>query len=113
MEALVAKAEEAGNAAMPAYTHLQRAEPVLVAHWLLAYVAMFQRDAERLVDCRKRANLCPLGSGAVAGTTLALDREAIAADLGFEAPTPNSIDATSDRDFAVELVNDLALLSAH
>lgn len=113
MAGLVSKAEEAGNAAMPAYTHLQRAEPVLVAHWLLAYVAMFQRDAERLVDCRKRANLCPLGSGAVAGTTLVLDREAIAADLGFDAPTPNSIDATSDRDFVLEFVNDLAPLGAH
>jgi argininosuccinate lyase len=113
MEALVAKAEAAGNSAMPAYTHLQCAEPVLVAHWLLAYVAMFQRDAERLSDCRKRVNLCPLGSGAVAGATLALDREAMAADLGFDGPTPNSIDATSDRDFVVEFVNVLALLAAH
>jgi argininosuccinate lyase len=113
MEAFVSKAEEAGNAAMPAYTHLQRAEPVLVAHWLLAYVAMFQRDAGRLLDCRKRANLCPLGSGAVAGATIALDREAMAADLGFDGPTPNSIDATSDRDFVLELVNNLALLGAH
>ena len=113
MEALVSKAEKAGNAAMPAYTHLQRAEPVLVAHWLLAYVTMFQRDTERLLDCRKRANLCPLGSGAVAGATLALDRQAMAADLSFDGPTPNSIDTTSDRDFALEFVNDLALLGVH
>jgi argininosuccinate lyase len=113
MEALLGKAEEAGGAAMPAYTHLQRAEPVLVAHWLLAYVEMFSRDYGRLTDCRKRANLCPLGSGAVAGATLALDREAMAADLGFDAPTPNSMDATSDRDFVVEFVQALSMLASH
>jgi len=113
LETLLSRAESAGTAAMPSYTHLQRAEPVLVAHWLLAYTAMFERDAERLADCRKRTNLCPLGSGAIAGATLAIDREAVAAELGFEAPTPNSIDATSDRDFAIEFVNVLALLAAH
>jgi len=113
MEILVTRAERAGNAVMPAYTHLQRAEPVLVAHWLLAYVEMSGRDTERLADCRKRANLCPLGSGAVAGATLALDREAIAHDLGFDRPTVNSMDATGDRDFAIELVNALSLLSTH
>ena len=113
LETLLSRAESAGSAAMPSYTHLQRAEPVLVAHWLLAYTAMFERDAERLADCRKRTNLCPLGSGAIAGATLAIDREAVAAELGFEAPTPNSIDATSDRDFAIEFVNVLALLAAH
>src|SRR5450755_1057776 len=111
--ALVERAEQAGNAAMPAYTHLQRAEPVLVAHWLLAYVEMFLRDADRLADCRKRLNVCPLGSGAVAGTTLALDRRAIAKDLGFDAPTANSIDATSDRDFGLEFANVLSLLALH
>ena len=72
--AFVERAEQAGGAAMPAYTHLQHAEPVLVAHWLLAYVEMFWRDADRLADCRKRLNVCPLGSGAVAGATLPLDR---------------------------------------
>ena len=72
---LIDRAEEAGSAAMPAYTHLQRAEPVLVAHWLLAYAEMLLRDLQRLGDCRKRLNVCPLGSGAVAGTTLPLDRE--------------------------------------
>ena len=113
MEILVTRAERAGNAVMPAYTHLQRAEPVLVAHWLLAYVEMSGRDTERLADCRKRANLCPLGSGAVAGATLALGREAIAHDLGFDRPTVNSMDATGDRDFAIELVNALSLLSTH
>src|ERR1700676_2548611 len=99
---LVDGAEQAGDAAMPAYTHLQRAEPVLVGHWLLAYVEMFLRDAERLADCRKRMNVCPLGSGAVAGATLPLDRPLMADSLGFESATANSIDATSDRDFALE-----------
>ena len=107
------RAEQSGNAAMPAYTHLQRAEPVLVAHWLLAYVVMFLRDVGRLTDCRKRVNLCPLGSGAVAGATLPLDRSTIAADLDFDAPTANSIDATSDRDFALEFVNALSLVALH
>jgi argininosuccinate lyase len=92
---------------------LQRAEPVLVAHWLLAYVEMFLRDAERLADCRKRVNVCPLGSGAVAGATLSLDRRAMAKELGFDAPTSNSVDATSDRDFALEFVNVLTLLAIH
>lgn len=110
---LLDRAEQAGSAAMPAYTHLQRAEPVLVAHWLLAYVQMFLRDSERLADCRKRANLCPLGSGAVAGATLALNRDAMASELGFDAPTANSIDATSDRDFAIEFVNALSVLALH
>jgi len=113
LEAFLACAERAGNAAMPAYTHLQKAEPVLVAHWLLAYVEMFSRDFERLSDCRKRVNLCPLGSGAVAGTTIQLDRHIIAAELGFDAPTPNSVDATSDRDFVLEFVANLSLLGVH
>jgi argininosuccinate lyase len=107
------RAEQAGSAPMPAYTHLQHAEPVLVAHWLLAYVEMFLRDADRLADCRKRLNLCPLGSGAVAGATLPLDRAFMAEELDFSAPTANSIDATSDRDFVLEFVNVLSLLSLH
>jgi argininosuccinate lyase len=111
--ALADRAEQAADAAMPAYTHLQKAEPVLVGHWLLAYVEMFLRDADRLADCRKRLNVCPLGSGAVAGATLALDRGLMAGSLGFDAPTANSIDATSDRDFAVEFVNALSLLAMH
>ena len=110
---LLDRAESAGNAAMPAYTHLQRAEPVLVSHWLLAYVEMFLRDADRLADCRVRLNVCPLGSGAVAGATLPLDRRSIAGNLGFDGPTGNSIDATSDRDFALEFVNVLSLLALH
>jgi argininosuccinate lyase len=110
---LLDRADQAGSSAMPAYTHLQRAEPVLVAHWLLAYVEMFLRDAERLADCRKRLNLSPLGSGAVAGATLPLDRRAMAEELGFDAPTANSIDATSDRDFALEFVGVLSVLAVH
>jgi argininosuccinate lyase len=110
---LLDRAQQAGNAAMPAYTHLQRAEPVSVSHWLMAYVEMFLRDAERLADGRKRLNVCPLGSGAVAGATLPLDRRAMAAELDFDQPTTNSIDATSDRDFALEFVNMLSLLTLH
>jgi argininosuccinate lyase len=110
---LVDRADQAGDAAMPAYTHLQRAEPVLLGHWLLAYVEMFLRDAGRLADCRKRLNVCPLGSGAVAGATLSLDRALMADTLGFDGATANSIDATSDRDFALEFVNALSLLALH
>jgi argininosuccinate lyase len=113
LEVFVNRAEQAGTAAMPAYTHLQRAEPVLVSHWLLAYVEMFLRDADRLSDCRKRLNVCPLGSGAVAGTTLALDRRGMAKDLAFDRTTANSIDATSDRDFVLEFVNVLSLMALH
>ena len=87
---------------MPGYTHLQRAEPVLVAHWLLAYVSMIERDLSRFADARARMNFCPLGSGAIAGATLALDRTIAAKALDFTAPTPNSIDATSDRDFMLD-----------
>jgi len=112
-QAFVSCAAEAGEAEMPAYTHLQRAEPVLVAHWLLAYVEMFLRDADRLKDCRERLNECPLGSGAIAGSTLPLDRKAMTKQLNFDAPTANSMDATSDRDFAIEFTQVLALLGVH
>ncbi|HXP47147.1 MAG TPA: argininosuccinate lyase [Terriglobales bacterium] len=113
LEALIARAEKSGVAAMPSYTHLQPAEPVLVAHWLMAYAEMFFRDSGRFADCRKRMNQCPLGSGAVAGSMLPLDRAAMAADLGFDQPTGNSLDATSDRDFAIEFVQGLALVATH
>ena len=113
VRALVQQAEAAGPAAMPSYTHTQRAEPVLVAHWLLAYVEMLLRDAGRLADCRARLNYGPLGSGAVAGATLALDREAMAAELNFCAPTSNSIDATCDRDFAIEFIQALSIMAMH
>ena len=111
--ALLEQAERAGDAAMPSYTHLQRAEPVLVAHWLLAYVEMSFRDIDRLMDCRVRLNLCPLGSGAIAGTILPLDRTAIAKELGFDGPTKNSLDATSDRDFCIEFVQAVSAMGMH
>jgi argininosuccinate lyase len=113
LESLLKRAEQFQNAAMPSYTHLQRAEPVTVAHWLLAYFEMVARDSDRLLDCRKRLNECPLGSGAIAGAPLALDRKLTAKELEFDRPTANSMDATSDRDFAIELVNTLALLGVH
>ena len=111
--ALLQQARTAADSVMPSYTHLQRAEPVLVAHWLLAYVEMILRDAARLRDCSDRLNLCPLGSGAVAGATLALDRTIAARELGFRAPTANSIDATSDRDFVVDYLHALTLVGLH
>jgi argininosuccinate lyase len=111
--ALLTLAELTGDAVMPSYTHLQRAEPVLVAHWLLAYVSMIERDLSRLTDARARMNFCPLGSGAVAGATLALDRSIAANALAFDAPTPNSMDATSDRDFAIEFTQALSTLGLH
>ena len=106
-------AEKAGEAVIPSYTHLQRAEPVLVAHWLLAYVSMIERDISRFEDARKRMNLCPLGSGAVAGATLALDRTIAARELGFDGPTLNSMDATSDRDFMLEFTQVAATAGLH
>ncbi len=112
-EALIELAHTAGDAVMPSYTHLQRAEPVLVAHWLLAYVEMILRDVSRLKDCSARLNVCPLGSGAVAGATLALDRTIAARELGFAAPTANSMDATSDRDFALEFAQAASVLGVH
>jgi argininosuccinate lyase len=111
--ALVEQAHAAGDAVMPSYTHMQRAEPVLVAHWLLAYVEMILRDAARLGDCAARLNYCPLGSGAVAGATLALDRTISARELSFTAPTANSIDATSDRDFVLEYLQALTFVGLH
>ena len=111
--ALVTQARSAGDAVMPSYTHLQRAEPVLVAHWMLAYVEMILRDASRLKDCATRLNYCPLGSGAVAGATLKLDRTIAARELGFTAPTSNSMDATSDRDFVLEYLQALTLVGLH
>ncbi len=111
--ALLDRATEANLAAMPAYTHLQPAEPVLVAHWLLSWMEMFLRDAARLLDCRERVNLCPLGSGAVAGTVLPLDRVQVAFELGFAGITANSIDATCDRDFAIEFTQNISLMAVH
>lgn len=112
-DALVEQAKAAGEAVMPSYTHLQRAEPVLMAHWLLAYVEMLLRDASRLEDCRARLNVCPLGSGAVAGATLKLDRAIAARELGFDGTTANSMDATSDRDFVLEFLQALTVVALH
>jgi argininosuccinate lyase len=101
------------NALFPGYTHLQLAQPVLFAHHLLAYVEMLQRDLERLAAAHRRANVLPLGSAALAGTTFAIRRDLVAQELGFREISANSMDAVSDRDFAVELVAACALLMAH
>jgi argininosuccinate lyase len=113
LNALVEQARATGDAVMPSYTHLQRAEPVLVAHWLLAYIEMLLRDAGRLRDCAERLNVCPLGSGAIAGATLALDRTITSRELHFTAPTANSMDATSDRDFVLEYLQALTFVGLH
>jgi argininosuccinate lyase len=111
--ALIEAAERSGTAVVPGYTHLQRGQPVLFAHHLLAYVEMLSRDAARLVDANKRLNICPLGSGALAGSTIILDREFMAAELGFDGVTQNSMDAVSDRDFAAEVLFSIALCGVH
>ncbi len=112
-EALVGLAERDGDAVLPGTTHIQPAQPVLLAHHLLAYVEMLERDRGRLADARRRANVSPLGSGALAGAGYPLDREATAAELGFDAVTANSLDAVSDRDFVVEILAAVALSMVH
>jgi argininosuccinate lyase len=107
------KAEENKHTIMPGYTHLQRAQPITFAHHLMAYAAMLCRDLGRLEDTEKRMNNCPLGSGALAGTTYPLDREAVAAELGFDGITLNSLDGVSDRDFCIELASALSLIMVH
>ncbi|MGB2819343.1 MAG: argininosuccinate lyase [Phycisphaerae bacterium] len=111
--ALIGLTERQGKLVMPAYTHLQRAQPILAGHAVCAYVEMLQRDADRLADARERINVCPLGCGAVAGTSLPLDRARTAELLGFAKIARNSIDATSDRDFLAELCFDCAMLGVH
>src|SRR5580704_971895 len=111
--ALLGLAAKYRETILPGYTHLQRAQPVLFAHHLLAYVEMLARDRERLVDGRKRINCMPLGSGAIAGSTIQLDREYVAELLGFAEVTRNSMDAVSDRDFVAEFLFALALLGIH
>src|SRR5262249_46327697 len=111
--ALLDLADRAPNALMPGYTHLQRAQPVLVSHHMLAYIEMFQRDADRLLDCFKRTDVMPLGSGALAGVPYAIDRSETARLLGFGAISRNSLDAVADRDFVVEHLAALALVGAH
>ena len=110
---IVAIAERHQNAVLPGYTHLQRAQPVMFAHWCLAYFEMLKRDRERLADARKRVNILPLGSGALAGTGFRVDREAAARELGFNGVTANSLDAVSDRDFAVEFISVCSLVMVH
>ncbi len=98
---------------MPGYTHLQRAQPITLAHHMMAYFQMFKRDIERLSDCARRINIMPLGSGALAGTTYAMDRQMVADELGFAAITENSLDGVSDRDFAIELASCLSIIMMH
>ena len=110
---LVGLAEREGTAILPGATHIQPAQPVLFAHHLLAYVEMAERDRARLADARRRVNVSPLGAGPLAGAGFPLDREATAAELGFDGVTANSLDAVSDRDFVVELVGAIALGMVH
>ncbi len=110
---LIGHAEDHAATVMPGFTHLQAAQPITLGHHLLAYVEMLGRDRGRIEDCRRRLNECPLGSGALAGTAFAIDREMTAATLGFERPTANSLDAVSDRDFALEFLALGAVLAVH
>jgi argininosuccinate lyase len=110
---LLGRADDAGAAYLPGYTHLQRAQPVLLAHHLLAHAWALARDIDRLLDTRRRLDVSPLGAGALAGSSLALDPVATAADLGFAAAFDNSLDAVADRDFVAEALFDLSLLAVH
>ncbi len=112
-KALLKQAAQYAAALIPGYTHLQRGQPVTVGHHLLAYVEMLDRDKSRLADCRKRVNVCPLGSGALAGSTINLDRAQIADELGFDRVTTNSMDAISDRDYMAEFLFAMALVGTH
>ncbi|MCH5162356.1 MAG: argininosuccinate lyase [Clostridiales bacterium] len=111
--ALCRRAESELDTYMPAYTHMQKAQPTTLAHYFSAYANMFLRDAERLIDCRKRVNILPLGSGACASTTFPIDREYTAKLLGFDGVCDNSLDGVSDRDFAVEYLSAAALVMTH
>jgi len=111
--ALLFSAERDRDLVLPGYTHLQRAQPVLAAHYFLAYVEKFQRDRDRLADCRKRVNVLPLGAAALAGTSLPIDRESVRKQLNFDSLAANSLDVSSDRDFLIEFVFDLSLIAIH
>ena len=113
IEAILKQAEENKSVIMPGYTHLQRAQPILFSHPIMAYAMMLLRDLDRLADCRKRMNLSPIGCCALAGTTYDTDREFEAKQLGFDGIAMNSIDGVSDRDFCLELMSDLAMLMMH
>lgn len=112
-EALLTQAKANLETIVPGYTHLQRAQPILFAHHLMAYVSMFQRDAERLQDSYKRINVLPLGAGALAGTTFPIDRHFVASKLGFDRVYENSLDAVSDRDFIVEFLSNASMIMMH
>ncbi|NLY61308.1 MAG: argininosuccinate lyase [Clostridiales bacterium] len=112
-KALVKIAQEHTLTIMPGYTHLQKAQPITLAHHLMAYFEMFRRDIERLLDCKKRVDSMPLGSGALASTTYALDRNWVAQELGFSSITRNSLDAVSDRDFIIEFLSCCAIIMMH
>ncbi len=113
MRAIVEQAESNRNAIMPGFTHLQPAQPVLLAHHLLAYFEMFKRDVGRLAEAKRRADSCPLGSGALAGVTFPLDRDAMAKELGFGALSENSMDAVADRDFVADHLYACAVTAVH
>ena len=112
-ETILNIAEENLDTIMPGYTHLQKAQPITLSHHIMAYYEMLRRDTQRLLDCRKRLNIMPLGSGALAGTTYPLDREFVAEKLGFDGVTQNSLDGVSDRDFVCELAFDLSMIMTH
>ncbi|MBN9117693.1 MAG: argininosuccinate lyase [Planctomycetes bacterium] len=112
-KAFVESAGREAGVIIPGYTHLQRAQPVLAAHYFLAYIEKFQRDRDRLRDCRARVNVLPLGAAALAGTSLPIDRESVRAKLGFDSVARNSLDVSSDRDFALEFVFCLSLVATH
>ena len=111
--ALVETSEHHVESLMPGYTHLQPAQPITVAHWLMSFFWMLERDLDRLGSARQRMSICPLGAGALAGNPFNLDRQQIAADLGFDAPSQNSLDAVSDRDFVADLLYAIALCASH
>lgn len=111
--ALIGLAERNIDTALPGYTHLQRAQPVLFAHWCMAYVEMLERDAQRFADAMARANFCPLGSAALAGTAYPIDRHKLAISLGFDGPTANSLDAVADRDFVLETLGTAVTCAIH
>lgn len=111
--AFLSRCERDADVILPAYTHLQRAQPVLAAHYWLCYIEKFERDRQRLADCRRRVNVCGLGAAACAGTSLPIDRQATAQELGFEGVAANSIDVSSDRDFVLESAFVMAMIAAH
>jgi argininosuccinate lyase len=113
MQALIGQAEAGADWVMPGFTHLQTAQPVTWGHHMMAYVEMFARDRSRFADARKRMNECPLGAAALAGTSFPIDREATAAALGFDRPAANSLDAVSDRDFALEYLSSATICAMH